>query len=110
MDTSRLVAALDGLISQNRPREEKVFLGLLKQVWRVDWTVAPYDVWTHMIEGDVPYFARVMMFDQGDEGEEEMLKRDMMIMHLNPGTRYDWRPRMMGLINEVNCLRIDLTF
>jgi hypothetical protein len=109
MDTSRLVAALDEAIAKERPPEEIIFLKLLKQVWQVDWTVAPYDVWTHMIEWDIPYFLRFMGMDEGDEEEEEQLIRDWIESRTQLRKRTtgsDWKRQVITLIEETNHLRV----
>lgn len=109
MDNSKLIAALDQAIAQNRALEEKVFLRLLKEVWQVDWTVAPYDVWTHMMEWDVPYFLRFMAVDEGDEADEAALISDWITarMELRKKTNSpDWKMRVRTIIEETNRLRV----
>ncbi|MBD2484761.1 hypothetical protein [Planktothrix sp. FACHB-1365] len=109
MDTSRLVAVLDEAISQDRSLEEKIFLKLLKQVWQVDWTVAPYDVFIHMIEWDIPYFLRFMAIDEGDEAEEQQLIQDWIesrVQLRKKTTGYEWKRQMVALIDEANHLRV----
>jgi len=109
METSKLVTALDQAIAQNRPLEEKIFLRLLREVWQVDWTVAPYDVWTHMIEWDVPYFLRFMAVDEGDEADEEALIKDWVNSRMElrkKTTGPDWKRRVLTIIEEANRLRV----
>lgn len=109
METSKLVAALDAAIAKERPPEEKIFLRLLREVWQVDWTVAPYDVWTHMIEWNVPYFLRFMAVDSGDEAEEDQLIKDWMSSRLEFRKREssaERKAQAVAVIEEVNRLRI----
>lgn len=112
MDTKILVAAIEAEIKkEGRFPEEKIFLRLLKEVWQVDWTVAPYDVWTRMIEWDIPYFLRFMGVDQGDEEEEEQLIQDWIASRTQlraKNTGEDWRQRVVALINDVNHLRLSI--
>ncbi len=111
MDKQQLSAELQSLLDLgDRTDEEKVFLRLLKQVWNIDWSIAPYDVWTHMIEWDVPYFRRFMFLDEGDEAEEEQIIRDWTEARLGLGGKEksfarDVKKRVMDLIQEVNVLR-----
>ncbi|MBP0004519.1 MAG: hypothetical protein J7642_12510 [Cyanobacteria bacterium SBC] len=76
MNKEVLMQDLNALIAQDRPPEAQIFLRLLQQVWGIDWTVAPYDVFIHYIEWDVPYFYRFMHMDFGDEAEEDRLLHD----------------------------------
>ncbi|MEG4444735.1 hypothetical protein QUB47_22320 [Microcoleus sp. AT9_B5] len=112
MDTQKLVAAIDAEIEkEGRLPDEKIFLKLLKEVWQVDWTVAPYDVWTHMIEWDIPYFLRFMGMDQGDEGAEDQLIQDWIASRAQlraTTTGSDSRQRIITLINDANRLRVSV--
>jgi len=111
MNKQQLIEGIRSLIDRdNHTPEEVVFLKLLMQVWQIDWTIPPYDVWTHMIEWDVPYFRRFMLFDEGDEAEEEQIIRDWTESRLRLGDRdkssmRDSRKRMIDLIEGVNQLR-----
>ncbi|KAB8334835.1 hypothetical protein SD80_000085 [Scytonema tolypothrichoides VB-61278] len=110
MDRQNLVDALQAEIDkEDRPPEEKIFIRLLQEVWQVDWTVAPYDVWTRMIEWDVPYFLRFMGMDEGDEEQEEQLIQDWIASRTQlraKNTGQDWRRRVSALIDEVNHVRV----
>ncbi|MBE9251027.1 hypothetical protein IQ226_18220 [Dolichospermum sp. LEGE 00240] len=115
MNKQRLSEGVQSLIdSGNRTPEEIVFLRLLKQVWQIDWTIAPYDVWTHMIEWDVPYFRRFMILDEGDEAEEEQIFRDWTEARLGLGSKErssarDTKKRIIDLIQEVNVMRSSIS-
>ncbi|UJS03470.1 hypothetical protein [Cylindrospermopsis raciborskii] len=111
MDKQRLSEGIQSLIdSGNRTPEETVFLRLLKQVWQIDWTIPPYDVWTHMIEWDVPYFRRFMILDEGDEAEEEQIIRDWTEARMGLGGKEkssarETKRRIIDLIQELNVMR-----
>jgi hypothetical protein len=111
MNKEQLAAGLQSLLdSDTFTGEEKIFLRLLKQVWQIDWSIAPYEVWTHMIEWDVPYFRRFMLLDDGDEAEEEQIIRDWTQARLNLGGKEksaarDAKKRIVDLMQEVNVLR-----
>ncbi|XZO04084.1 MAG: hypothetical protein ACM65L_10345 [Microcoleus sp.] len=110
MDTQKLAAVIEAAIQkQGRSPDQKIFLRLLKEVWQVDWTVAPYDVWTHMMEFNVPYFLRFMAVDEGDEEAEQQLIQDWLrlrgeIRAMNFGG--DSKRRSLDLIAEANHLRV----
>lgn len=109
MDTQKLVAAIEAEIEkEGRLPEEKIFLKLLKEVWQVDWTVSPYDVWTHMSEYNLLYFLPFMEADQGDERAEEQLIQDWVAStaQLRAKTGSDLRQRFATLIRDVNDLRL----
>ncbi len=112
MDRQKLVAAIEAEIQkEGRLPDEKIFLKLLKEVWQVDWTVAPYDVWTRMIEWDVPYFLRFMGMDEGDEEAEEQLIQDWIASRAQlraTTTGSDWRQRVATLIDNANHLRLSV--
>ncbi|HLO88371.1 MAG TPA: hypothetical protein VK203_25665 [Nostocaceae cyanobacterium] len=111
MDKEQLRVGIQSAINKgDRTAEETVFLRLLQQVWQIDWTIAPYDVWTHMVEWDVPYFRRFMILDEGDEAEEEQIIRDWTEARLalggkDKGEARDAKKRIVNLIQEVNELR-----
>lgn len=59
MDKTKLIAALDAAIAKKSgDAVAKIILGLTKQVWQIDWTVAPFDIISHYLEFDIPYFYR----------------------------------------------------
>lgn len=110
MDKQRLSEGIQSLIDKgNYTTEETVFLRLLKQVWQIDWTIAPWDVWTHMMEWDVPYFRRFMIMDDGDEAEEEKIIRDCTEARLlgakEKSSPREVKRRIIELIQEVNVMR-----
>ncbi len=116
MDKDQLRAAIQTAMNKgDRTAEETVFLRLLQQVWQIDWTIPPYDIWTHMVEWDVPYFRRFMLLDEGDEAEEEQIIRDWTETRLSLGNRdrvsaRDSKKRIVDLIQEVNQLRSSIKF
>ncbi len=92
-------AAADG-----RDPSEIIFLRLLDQVWQIDWTIAPYDVWVRMLEYDIPYFKRFMDLDRGDEAAEAQLIIDWVNARMTVrGSQ--WKDRIVALFEEVNRLR-----
>ena len=109
METQRLTAALEAAITRgDRPIEHQIFMKLLRQVWQIDWTVAPFDVWTHYVEWDVPYFLRFMSMDTGDEAEEQQLLIDWITSRIQmkrKDTGSGWKQGVMSLITEMCQLR-----
>ena len=109
MNKQNLIAALEAEVTKSgRSPEETVFIRLLKQVWEIDWTVAPYDVWTHYITWDVPYFRRFMDMDTGDEAEENQLIIDWITSRIALQGREkggNWKRRVVDLLDEMNQLR-----
>jgi hypothetical protein len=111
MDTQKLVAAIETEIEkEGRLPEEKIFLRLLKEVWQVDWTVAPYDVWTNILQWNIPYFLRFMGGDQGDEERENQLIQDWISLRTElQNSDSGGKQRVITLINDVNHLRMAVT-
>ena len=109
MEKERLTAALESEVNRgDRTLEEQVFIRLLKQVWQIDWTVAPYDVWVNMMNWNVPYFLRFMEIDEGDEREEERLIREWIGVRLalrKKDMGGGWKDRILTLIDDMNQLR-----
>ena len=112
MDKAKLAAALEEKVTQKgSDTVEGIFVRLLKQVWQIDWTVAPYDVWTHMVSWDLPYFLRFMQMDVGDEAEEDKLILDWVSTRLKQrkgDTAGDWKKNVVALIDEMNQLRASI--
>jgi len=79
MNVDKLVAALQAEVKKSgRSPEGQVFISLLKQVWEIDWAVAPSDVWHATDALDIPYFLAFMDMDVGDEAEEKQLLMNWM--------------------------------
>ncbi|ACK64305.1 hypothetical protein PCC8801_0201 [Rippkaea orientalis PCC 8801] len=105
MDKSALIASIDDAIAKHEGNPvAKVILGLTKQVWQIDWTVAPFDIVSHYLEFDIPYFYRFMAMDLGDETEEQ----NLIIEWVN--TRHaldkDAKAGLPALVDELNQLRV----
>ncbi|MDJ1185302.1 hypothetical protein [Roseofilum casamattae] len=109
MNKQTLVAALEAEVTKpGRGPEEIIFLRLLKQVWEVDWTVAPYEVWTRMMKWDIPYFLEFMRADVGDEREENQLIIDWITSRIAMEGRDkggSWKRQVCDLIDQMNRLR-----
>ena len=109
MNKQNLIAALEAEVTRDgRGPEEIIFIRLLKEVWEIDWTVAPYDVWTNMIEWNVPYFRRFMGADVGDEAQENQLIIEWITSRIALEGREqgsNWKRRVLDLIEDMNRLR-----
>jgi hypothetical protein len=106
MDKKRLDGEMIKLIEEAEKPETIIFLKLLRQVWQVDWTVAPYDVWAHFMEWDIPYFRRFMSLDEGDEDEEMELLQQWISSRAKAGKdQKGWKGQIIELIERVNNLR-----
>ena len=106
MNKQVLIDGLTAKIAEDRPPVIKLFLRLLKQVWEIDWTVAPYDVMNHFVVGDLPYVCSFMDIDRGDEAEEDQLLMEWLQRQYEiVDPRY--RGALMDAVNEVNMLRLD---
>ena len=109
MNKQNLVAALEAEVTRNgRGPEEIIFIRLLKEVWEIDWTVPPYDVWCHMYDWDIPYFRQFMGADTGDEAQENQLIIDWITSRMALEGREKgstWKRRVCALVDEMNQLR-----
>ncbi|OCR00005.1 hypothetical protein BCD67_02570 [Oscillatoriales cyanobacterium USR001] len=106
MNKKKLDEEMEKLIGETQRPEIVMFLKLLRQVWQIDWTVAPYDVWTHFIEWDIPYFRRFMTLDEGDEDEEmELLQEWITSRAKGAKDQKSWQGQVVELIERVNNVR-----
>lgn len=103
MNKQTLVDRLTAMVVEDRPTEAKIFLRLLKQVWEIDWTVAAYDVMSHFLTFDIPYFYRFMCLDEGDNAEEAQLIKDWVDARLV--LKSNAKSALKDLIEEVNQVR-----
>jgi hypothetical protein len=106
MDKKKLDAEMAKLIGEVTQPEIVIFLKLLRQVWQIDWTVAPYDVWVRFMEWDIPYFRRFMTLDEGDEDEEmELLQEWIASRAKGSKDQKNWKGKIIGVIEQVNNVR-----
>lgn len=105
MNKDSLISALDELAAK-KEGAEKTVVQLTKQVWQVDWTVAPFDVVGHYLEFDIPYFYRFMQMDEGDEAEENQILMDWVSgrSSLDKGVK----AKLIGLVEELNQVRVSV--
>lgn len=104
MNKQALVDGLAAKVAEDRPVSIKIFLRLLSQVWSIDWTVAAYDVMSHFLAFDIPYFYRFMALDAGDEAEENQLIIDWVNARLQ--IKGEMKADFIAVIEEVNQLRV----
>jgi len=105
MNKDALISAIDAKIaaSAGDPVAAVVF-GLAKQVWQIDWTVAPFDILSHYLEFDISYFYRFMSMDVGDEVEEqELLKQWIDTRH---ALDKEGKRKLPLIADELNQLRV----
>ncbi|NEO52009.1 MAG: hypothetical protein F6K54_02220 [Okeania sp. SIO3B5] len=105
MNKESLLQALNAAIAKYKDEPTaRVVFGLAKQVWQIDWTVAPFDILNHYLEFDISYFYRFMSMDIGDEAEEQQLLKDWI------DTRHaldkEGKRRLPQLADELNQLRV----
>ncbi len=106
MDKQKLDGEMVKLIEATERPEVIIFLKLLRQVWQIDWTVAPYDVWVRFMEWDIPYFRRFMTLDEGDEDEEmELLQEWIASRSKGSKDQKNWKGQIIELIEQVNNIR-----
>lgn len=107
MDKGKLDAALQAAIA-SKDGTDKIFFQLVRQVWQIDWTVAPYDIWGHYVNYDVPYFLRFMQADKGDEEEEKALIFAWIESRLTLKKQSDGlTSRVIELVDELNLVRVE---
>ena len=103
MNKDALIAALDALIAKKQGAE-KIIVQLTKQVWQIDWTVAPFDIVGHYLAFDIPYFYRFMQMDIGDEAEEKEILVNW-IETRNAVTK-EAKAKIPALIEEINQIKL----
>ncbi|MEO0835515.1 MAG: hypothetical protein AAFY16_05915 [Cyanobacteria bacterium J06642_3] len=105
MNKDALVSELDKLIAQKQG-SEKIIAQLTKQVWQIDWTVAVFDIVSHYLSFDIPYFYRFMQMDVGDEAEERQILTDWV--NSRDALNKDSKARLIPLIEDLNQLRLSV--
>ena len=103
MNKEALMAALDELIAK-KEGVEKIIAQLTKQVWQIDWTVAVFDILSHYLEFDIPYFYRFMSMDIGDEAEEKQLLHDWI--DSRDAVTKEIKAALPALVDELNQVRV----
>ncbi len=103
MNKEALMAALDELIAK-KEGVEKIIAQLTKQVWQIDWTVAVFDILSHYLEFDIPYFYRFMSMDIGDEAEEKQLLHDWI--DSRDAVTKEIKATFPTLVEELNQVRV----
>lgn len=104
MNKPKLIELLQAEIAKDHPQEQKIFLRLIEQVWQIDWTVAAYDILSHYLTFDIPYFYRFMQMDIGDEDVEMQLLKDWVDARVS--LKAEAKKGLVELVDTVNQLRI----
>jgi hypothetical protein len=84
---------------------------MLKQVWQIDSSVAPSDVWRNLIQRNQYYFSGFMELDDGDEKEEDWLlgSLDKMVeAFIQKNADSQWKIKIVETIDELNQLRFKI--
>ena len=105
MKKESLLQALDTTIGKYKDQPvERVVVSLTKQVWEIDWTVAPFDIVSHYLAFDIPYFYRFMSMDKGDEAQEKQLLHDWIDSRDSLGK--EEKNKLPAIAEELNQLRV----
>ena len=105
MNIDALMKGLDDLIKK-KEGTAKIIVQLTKQVWQIDWTVAPFDIVAHYLAFDIPYFYRFMQMDEGDEAEEKQIILDWVEARFSLAK--ESKAKLPDLVNELNQLRVSV--
>lgn len=112
MNKKKLIDALESLSMQaHRSPEEQFFIRMVRQIWQIDWSVAPSSVWRNLMSRNQDYFRGFMQLDDGDEKEEKWLLDSMdenvkaFIQKSNDGA---WKVKFVETIDELNQLRLKM--
>lgn len=109
IDKDKLIASLDTAIAKYQDNPvNRVIVSLTKQVWQIDWTVAPYDIFSHFLEFDIPYFYRFMAMDLGDEEQEQALIMEWV--NNRAALNNEAKANLPALVEELNQLRVDARY
>lgn len=110
MNKKKLIDAVEKLSKEaHRSDEEQFFIRMLKQVWEIDWSVPPSDVWRNLIVRNQEYFLGFMELDDGDEREENWLLASLdtiveSLIQKNDDSK--WKTKIIDTIDELNQLRL----
>ena len=112
MHKKKLIDAVENLsVQAHRSSEEQFFIRMLKQVWEIDLSVAPSDVWRNLMARNQDYFFSFMELDDGDEREESWLLSSFdaiaeSLIHKSNDSK--WKIKIVETIDELNQLRFKL--
>lgn len=112
MNKKKLVSALEAMSTQaHRSEEEQFFIRMLRQVWQIDCSVAPSEVWRNLLKQNEDYFSGFMDLDEGDDREEKWLldswSRSIEAL-IQKKTEANWKLKIVDTIDELNQLRLKL--
>ncbi len=112
MNKKKLIDALENLSTQaHRSPEEQFFMRMLKQVWQIDFSVSPSEVWRNLMQKNQAYFSSFMELDDGDEKEEDWLisSLDKMVDALIlKSSDSQWKIKFVITLDELNQLRLKM--
>lgn len=112
MNKKKLVDALESLSKQpNRSLEEQFFIRMLRQIWQIDWSVSPSDVWLNLMNRNQDYFFDFMKLDEGDEKEENWLIESLdtkVEALIQKGNDNQWKIKFVETLDELNQLRLKM--
>jgi hypothetical protein len=112
MNKKKLIDALENLSKQpNRGPEEQFFIRILRQVWRIDWSVAPPDIWRNLMSQNQDYFLSFMELDDGDETEEKWLLDNMdeqLKAFIEKSNDAAWKVKFVAILDELNQLPLKI--
>lgn len=112
MNKKKLIDAVENLSKEaHRSQEEQFFIRMLKQVWQIDWSVPPSEVWRNLIARNQDYFFGFMELDDGDEREENWLlaSLDAIVESLiEKNSDSQWKIQIVNTIDELNQLRLKI--
>ena len=103
MNKAALDSALVALIGK-KEGAEKIIVQLTRQVWQIDYTVAVYDIVSHYLAFDFPYFYRFMQLDIGDEAEEKQILIDWL--ESRDKVTKETKQKLPALLEELNEIRV----
>ncbi|HAN75985.1 MAG TPA: hypothetical protein DCQ51_11885 [Planktothrix sp. UBA8407] len=112
MSKKKLIDAVEKLsMEAHRSSEEQFFIRMLKQVWQIDSSVPPSEVWRNLTARNQDYFFGFMELDDGDEREENWLlgSLDAIVESLiQKNNDSPWKIKIVNTIDELNQLRLKI--
>jgi hypothetical protein len=110
MNKKKLVDAVENMsIQAHRSQEEQFFIRMVRQVWQIDYSVPPSEIWLNLIIKNQDYFPVFMNLDDGDEKEEKWLLdnwNENVEALIQKSAESSWKPKIVDTFDELNQLRL----
>jgi len=110
MNKKKLIDAVENMsIQAHRSQEEQFFIRMVRQVWQIDYSVPPSEVWLNLTKKNQDYLSVFLNLDDGDEKEEKWLVdnwNENVEALIHKSAESGWKVKIVDTFDELNQLRL----